>query len=379
MALIYLKFIKQGGGILEKRYEGRKRFSRTREEYIAFYKEQLQDKIAEIDVERETYKKKIVNRLIVGSIIVIVLFFFVLYDERSFESEEAYMKWVIYFPIFIGVMGYNAVSWMKAKEKIEAKVKVYVIDKLVRFMNPNFTYDPDGYVPQKDFNDTLVFRNKADVYLGDDLIDGYVYDEKEQARTNVAFSEIVAMNKEKSYTTKGKKIKPVGTYVYGLFFKVDFNKDFGRSITIVKPRCRMKKRKYRKKLAVYGGKKSSMQEVHLENPDFMKQFIVHSNDQILARVIFQADTMENLLTFVNYKPDLVSGKKAKRRKRKHRIPYFTLRRNQIYVVYHTKSNHFNVNIFEKLSIDTVYTYFQDINRVLRLIDDLNLNLDLYKK
>ena len=369
----------RGGDGLGSRYEGPKRFSRKSEEFIALYEEHFQDNIAALDVVRETYKKKILNRFIVGSIIVIGLFFFFWYDDRSFGPEEAYLKWIIYFPILFGVMGYSALTWMNAKRKIEEKVKVFVIDKLVGFMNPNFTYAPDEYVPKKYFNDTLVFRNRADVYLGDDLIEGYVYDEKEEARTNVAFSEIVAMNKEKSFTSKGKKVKPVGTYVYGLFFKVDFNKDFGQSITIVKPRWLMKKRKYRKKLALYGGKKSPMQEVHLENPDFMRQFIVHSNDQILARVIFQADTMENLLTFVNYKPDLVSGKKAKRRKRKHRIPYFTFRRNQIYVVYHTKSNHFNVNIFEKLSIDTVYTYFQDINRVLRLIDDLNLNLDLYKK
>lgn len=34
---------------------------------------------------------------------------------------------------------------------------------------------------------------------------------------------------------------------------------------------------------------------------------------------------------------------------------------------------------KELNIDTVYDYFKDINLVLRFIDDLNLNLKLYKK
>lgn len=34
---------------------------------------------------------------------------------------------------------------------------------------------------------------------------------------------------------------------------------------------------------------------------------------------------------------------------------------------------------KELNIDTVYDYFKNINLVLRFIDDLNLNLKLYKK
>src|SRR5699024_11801610 len=94
------------------------------------------------------------NRFIVGSIIVIVLFFFFWYDDRSFGPEEAYLKWIIYFPILFGVMCYSALTWMNAKRNIEEKVKVFVIDKLVGFMNLNFTYDPDEYVQKKYFNDT---------------------------------------------------------------------------------------------------------------------------------------------------------------------------------------------------------------------------------
>ena len=48
---------------------------------------------------------------------------------------------------------------------------------------------------------------------------------------------------------------------------------------MVKPRWLLKKRKYRKKLKQFD-KQHIMQEVLLENPMFMKKFVVHSTDQI---------------------------------------------------------------------------------------------------
>lgn len=123
-------------------------------------------------------------------------------------------------------------------------------------------------------------------------------------------------------TREGKKRKALKRLAIGLFFKVDFNKDFGKSITLIKPRWTIRRRKFRKILALYG-KNIPLQEVHLENPEFMKEFIVHSNDQVNSRVILQVDTMQNLLDFVHYRSETLSGEQAKKRKKKFYIPYFT--------------------------------------------------------
>lgn len=352
---------------------GYKTFSRTKEEFLTFYENELADQINEFEAEREKYWKVIKKRFFLVIIGLILLFIMFLFDQT-----DTLIKVVIYFNVFAFSLGFIAVWFTNWQKRVEDKVKISIVPKIVKFMNPNFTYDPNKHMPKTAFHEALIFKNKADGYTGDDLIKGFVYDEEEQAQTNVAFSEIAAINSHKVRTAKGKKRKKTGLQMIGLFFKVDFNKDFGRSVTIIKPRWLLKKRKYRRKLALYGNK-TPLKEVHLENPAFKKQFIVHSNDQVNARVILQADTMQNLLDFVNYQSETLSGEPAKKRKRKHYIPYFTFRKNQIYLLLHTQRNHFNVYLFEKLTIETVYNYFKDINRVLRLIDDLNLNLDLYKK
>lgn len=341
-------------------------FSKEKSQFIAFYKEHVEVELEKIEIKRQKFMKGLIPRIIAAPFLIMIIYY-VFHELTIFVVPAA--------PI--AIIGWIGLYWMQHKKQLEAQAKALIIPKLIRFMNPNFTYDPEGSLTLTDVNRMQMFKNNADHIAGDDLIEGYVLDEHEQVSTNVSFSEVGVLNTRKIYQRKKVISKPLGMLAIGLLFKADFNKDFGNSFTMIKPRWLLKKRKHRKKLRLFD-KHSNMREVHLENPEFSKQFIVHSNDQIEARVILQADTMENILAFVNYLPDTIE-RKRKRRKRSRFIPYFTFRNNQVYVLIHTKSNHFILNIMKKLDIDTVYDHFKDINLVLRFIDDLNLNLKLYQK
>src|SRR5699024_2800215 len=106
----------------------------------------------------------------------------------------------------------------------------------------NFTYDPEGSLTLKDVNSMQVFKNNADHIVGDDLIEGYVYDAHEQATTNVSFSEVGVLNTRKIYQRKKVISKPLGLLAIGLLFKADFNKDFGKSFNSMIPRWLLKLR-----------------------------------------------------------------------------------------------------------------------------------------
>jgi len=342
-------------------------FAKEKTEFIAFYEEYLQKELERLEVQRKKFMKGLIPRIIAAPFV----FFFIYYAFRDFT-----MFVIPAAPL--AITGWVGLYWVRHKKKLESKAKKVIVPKLVKFMNSHFTYEPDGSLTIDDVNEMRIFKHKADLGAGDDLIKGYVYDRAEDAKTYLSFSEIVVRNDYKK-RQKGKVIqKPLGMLVAGLLFKVEFNKDFGRSFTMIKPRWLMKKRKYRKKLKQFDDERHIMQEVLLENPMFMKKFVVHSTDQIEARVILQTDTMENLLEFVSYVPDTIKRKQTKRKKERF-IPYFAFYNNLVYVLIHTRSNHFILNIMKELDIDTVYDYFKDINLVLRFIDDLNLNLKLYKK
>lgn len=341
-------------------------FAKEKTEFIAFYEKHLKEELESLEVERKKFMKGLIPQIIAAPFLLLFIYY-VFRDITLFIIPAA--------PI--AITGWIGLYWMRHKKKLESRAKVIIVPKLVKFMNSYFTYEPDGSLTIDDVNEMRIFKHRADVGFGDDLIKGYVYDRDEDAYTYLSFSEMIVRNDYKK-RQKGKVIeKPLGMLAAGLLFKVEFNKDFGRSFTMIKPRWLLKKRKYRKKLKKFD-KQHIMQEVLLENPMFMKKFVVHSTDQIEARVILQTDTMENLLEFVNYVPDTIERKRGKRKKGRF-IPYFTFYNNQVYILIHTGSNHFILNIMKELNIDTVYDYFKDINLVLRFIDDLNLNLKLYKK
>lgn len=351
---------------LNRNAYGLELFAKEKADFISFYEEHLQTDLEQLEIERKKFMKGLIPRIIAAPFLLLLIYY-VFRDVTIFVIPAAPLA----------IIGWIGFYWMRYKEKLEAKAKELIIPKLVHFMNPHFTYDANESLTLADVNKMHIFKHKADFGVGDDLIKGHVYDQEENSKTYLSFSEMIVRNDRKIYQN-GKVIeKPLGMLAAGLLFKVEFNKDFGRSFTMIKPRWLLKKRKYRKKLKQFD-KHHTMQEVLLENPEFMKKFIVHSTDQIEARVILQSDTMENILEFVNYVPDTIERKQRKRKKERF-IPYFSFYNNQVYVLIHTRSNHFILNIMKELNIDTVYDYFKDINLVLRFIDDLNLNLKLYIK
>src|SRR5699024_1911309 len=291
------------------------------------YEEHLQKELESLEVERKQFIKGLIPRIIAAPFLLLLIYY-AFRDVTLFVIPAAPLA----------ITGWIGLYWMRHKKKLESKAKKLIVPRLVQFMNPNFIYEPDGSLTLDDVNKMLIFKHKADLGVGDDLIKGYVYDREEDAKTHLSFSEMV-VRKDYKKRQKGKVIeKPLGMLAAGLLFKVEVNKDFGHSFTMIKPRWLLKKRKYRKKLKQFD-KQDSMQEVLLENPVFMKKFIVHSTDQIEARVILQADTMENLLQFVNYVPDTIE-REGKKRKKERFIPYFTFYNNLVYVLIHTRSNHF---------------------------------------
>lgn len=304
-------------------------------------------------------------------IITFPLFIFIL--TTDFDVE---MKLILSFFVFVICLNILA-FYVRLKEKVmEKQVKQEIVPQLVKFMHPDFNYAADKYMDERDFEDALVFKSTPDRYYGDDLIYGCVHDEAEQSSTNVSFSEIDAsMDGKRNINFWINKYYRAESFK-GLFFKVDFNKDLGGAVTIITPRSMIDTSGYRKREKMFLGS-PSLAEVHLENPAFMEHFIVHSNDQINARVILQANTMEGLLKFIEPRPDTISRKRTSGLNRG--TPIFTFRENRIYLLIETGSRHFNVRLLEKTTIDTVYEYFLDINRVLRLMDDLHLNLKMYVK
>src|SRR5699024_12318706 len=120
---------------------------------------------------------------------------------------------------------------------------------------------------------------------------------------------------------------------------------------------------------------------------FMEEFAVYSTDQVMARVILQADMMQRIYEFTSefrkMRQGQVNGedlsgwsmdtiKKVMKEIPKGSltpyIPYITFRGKHLYLLFDTGKDRKSVVMFTQFTNEIVFQYFIDINHGLELID-----------
>lgn len=341
------------------------KLSKTEEEYHQFYEDELEPIVNGIEIQRsaavERFKKDMKPVLILFAITVIAYIFF--RDYASFIS--------LGFVLYLTKVGIEIGKYFN---EINKDIKNKVINKLVYFINPNFAYEKDKHIPIDDFFNSNIFNEIPDKFTGDDLIEGYI-GEREGERTYVSFSEVSATKIIHYRDSEGRRKTREESILQGLFFVVDFNKNtVGKTIILPKEEGGL----IYDLTARFSSNNSmeKIEKVHLENPEFMDKFAVRSDDQIQARVILTPAFMNRLIEFTS--SEVVNGKEVNLFTGK-RIPYFSFKDGIMYFILKTNQAHFEYNIFKKITKESLYEYFRDINLALQMVDELNLNLRLITK
>jgi hypothetical protein len=177
-------------------------------------------------------------------------------------------------------------------------------------------------------------------------------------QTTVKFSEVDA-----KYESGSGKNRSVQQVFKGLFFIADFNKHFyGR--TVVLPDATEK---------VFGKLAQTFQKlnftrddlVKLEDPEFEKEFVVYSNDQVEARYILSTSLMKRI---VDFKRD--SDKKI----------HLSFISSQVNVAVSFKRSLFEPKLFSTLlDFKPIQEYFEDLVLAVGIVEDLNLNTRIWTK
>jgi tetratricopeptide (TPR) repeat protein len=146
------------------------------------------------------------------------------------------------------------------------------------------------------------------------------------------------------------------TIFKGLFFQADFNKNIsGR--TIVLPNLL--------NTNVHALNNRKEKAIKLEDPEFAKYFTVYGNDQVEARYVLSTNLMAKLVKF---------RKKAKKNF------YVSFVENMIYIAIDYPDDIFEPKLFTTmLSFNPMREYFESIQLMLDIVEDLNLNRDIWGK
>jgi hypothetical protein len=236
--------------------------------------------------------------------------------------------------------------------------KATVIAPLVRFMNEGLAYRPESFLPESVFSGSRMFSQQPDRYSGDDLVGGTV------GQTAIAFSEVHAEYKTTHRDSKGHTTTEWHTIFKGLLFTADFNKDF-HHVTVVLPDVA------EKLLGRFGQALqgmtflSDLKLVKLEDPDFEREFVVYSQDQIEARYILSPALMKRLYDF-----KLSTGKEL----------CFSFVGSRVCVAIPYTEDLFEPKLFKTLlDFSAVEKYYSDLAFAIGIVDDLNLNTRIWSK
>lgn len=370
------------------------RFSKSPKEFEAFYDQELKPIVKELEAERikmvDPFKKLVkkywIPSLIVAIVIAIIDFSFLLVIPVGLFALAPMLK-----------KRYD--TFNRKRDALASRLKEEVLGKTVRFMHPSFAYRQNSGVSRYKFIDAHIFADEFSTYTSSDYMMGRIGNE--ESGTEVELSEVTAEKVMVSRDREGNLDRKAYSVFQGLFFVADFNKDF-QGLTTVVP-----KEKEKSFLAQLFTKEDEaiLQPVETMDLEFDETFTVRSSDEIKARYILTPAFMKRLLDFstkqrknrVNQSAEMMDTVKevvdmVVNRKRhgrttqkafvaplEHAKSYFSFLDGKMYFMLHTGRKHFEFNLHQPIDKELFIEYYEDINRAMELVDELNLNLRIWNK
>jgi hypothetical protein len=320
---------------------------KTAEDLRAFYRTVLRDDLREVEALRSAARNQTLLAILGGIAVGL--------SAALFTSIHLWaIVPAVTFLILTIVLGVKA---RKRYKYFHGKLKQRVIGSIIRFLDPAFTYRPDGHIPQSRYEESGIFKTGVDRYRGDDLVSGSI-DE-----TAFVFSELHTEYKTRHTDSKGNSRTEWHTIFKGLFFCADFNKHF-KGTTYVLPDTAERLFGFLGS-TLQGWKRSHGDLVKLEDPEFEKEFVVYGSDQIEARYILSPGLMERIVEL---------------KKKAGRKIHLSFVQSWVNLAIEFDKDLFEAPLFgSALDYPKVRDYFRDLQLAFGIVEDLNLNTRIWTK
>ena len=318
---------------------------KNKREYIEFLARNLRPTLTALDLERAEVLRKVLfwSALAVPIGLALAAFAFNLHPN---------------FGMFVGIAAFATVAIIHHHfvSPYRARFKERVIGPLVRFYDESMQFDAHDGIDQGAFQRSGLFRSRIDSYASEDLVHGML------GATGVRFSEVTVKREERS----GKNKRDVVVF-RGVFFEADFNKHF-RGATYVLPDV-AQKMFGKVGLAGLGQSLQSFDKsygaiVKLEDPEFEREFVVYSSDQVEARYILSSALMARIVEF---------------RKRCNRRVHLSFVGDKVYLAVESGKNLFEPPVFSSLTTASVEEYWSDLQLFGGIVEQLSLNTRIWTK
>ena len=315
------------------------------EELTTFYNSELYPTLEKFEKQRKKLKKQ----LIFFFIIIVwnaatIYFFFFFGKEDSFDILPFFIAGIFFIASFL---------YRYLRRDYRSEFKEEIIKPLIKEMNSNFNYSANLHISKDIFNKSMLFSS-PDKYNGNDFILGQI------DSTKIQFSDVHAQREYKD--SKGNK--KYSTIFQGLFIVADFNKNFYGK-TVILPD--LAQNTFGDTLGSWFQSKNTSRDelVKMDSPEFEKEFVVYSTDQIEARYILSPRFMERVLEF---------------KKKSNQKIYLSFVNNNLHLAIDYGKDLFEPTMFTSLLNDSVTKeYISTLVLVFSIVDELKLNQKLWSK
>ena len=313
-------------------------------ELTDFYYKNLYPTLQELEEDRKKLRYRII---LVGSAytFIVGLLAFSLLSLLNFETLAF---------IGIGYIGIGGFIYKFLIKDYTQEFKEKIIKPLINALDKKLTYTASLHVPQHTFERSKLFTQNIDRMSGNDFVRGTI------DSINIQFSDIHAEERHKD--SKGNT--SWSTIFQGLFIVSEFNKTF-HGKTIILPDTAQ---------STFGdlvgnwlqSKNMSRDElVKMDDPEFEKEFVVYSTDQVEVRYILSHSLMKKLLIF--------------KHKSKHPL-HISFIGGHIYMAIEYDKDLFEPAIFNSLlDYKVAMEYVKTLHLAIGIVQELKLNQKLWSK
>ena len=303
-----------------------------------FYYNDLYPTLQKLEKKRRDLKHRIIFSAITSTAVFTALAY----------TLQSYYEFIIF--IYIALM---ALLYKFMIKDYTHEFKMSVIKPLIHAIGKTMLYSSQTHVSNYFFEHSKLFE-EADKLSGNDYVKGQI------DGINIQFSDIHAQNKNQD--SKGKE--SWNTIFQGLFIVADFNKHFYGE-TVVLPDSAQNS--FGNVIGHWLQSKNAARGelVKMDNPEFEKEFVVYSSDQIEARYILSHSMMEKLLSFKN--------------KSAHPI-YVSFTGTHIYIAINYGKDLFEPSVFHSLfDYKVAMEYVKTLHLAIGIVEELKLNQKLWSK
>lgn len=322
----------------------------TPNSFLEFLDVGLSDQIGKLERERQKALKYLAYATLCLVLAIPSLYIsFLIFDPKD-SGSMIFLSGGLPTLVFLIIYG---VKFFKQYRFVKRNFKQDIIANIVRFIDRNLEYFPGEKIGKELFSASKIFLRTADRYHGDDLVQGTI------GQTAISFSELHAQYR----TQDSKGRNQYKTLFRGIFFTSDFHKHFDGE-TIILPDTAEKMFGWLGK-TLQNWNLARPQLVNMEDPDFEREFVVYSTDQVEARYILSTALISRLLEF-----KLKTGKKIS----------LSFVGNNMYMSIPYNRTLFELNLFRSLGrSDKMMEYFNDLKLLTGIVDDLNLNTRIWTR